>query len=403
MITSEEALELVLAESELCPPEMVNLKQAIGRVLASEINTPFNLPRFANSAVDGYALSSAPGIGQIGVVRTIGAGDLAGEPIKSDECVKIFTGAPTPPGAYAVAMQEDCDIQGNAIRVKGALKLRQNIREEGEEFRAGESVLSAGMPINSAGIAIIASLGLQEVSVYSKPKIGIVVTGAELIPPGQDLAEAKIYESNSFGLIATLSEIQFSPTVVTLVDDDPERTSCALREAIDECDVLIVTGGVSVGDRDVVRSALISLGVEGIFWRVAIKPGKPIFFGKRTSKGLSKQVVFGLPGNPMAVLVLFRLFVQPYLQRSIGFNKPVLPWRATLLQDIPHKVGRRELVPGVLTVGEKEFSVQPILGQGSHMLGGLARANGLIDVPSESEGIVAGQSVLVLPFGRGMA
>lgn len=393
MISYDETLQLTFASAKRTSPETLSLREALGRVLAEDLVTPFPLPRFDNSAVDGYALTEPMGDSVWKAVRTIGAGESPGEPLQPGECARIFTGAPTPPGTYAVVMQEDTALKDGTIQVCEEPKPRQNIRRAGEEFSLGAVVLPAGLPLNAAGVAAAATLGRTNVSVYRAPRVGIMVTGAELVSPGKELAEGQIYESNSYALSAALLSLGLNPEFVEVIGDDLDLTLATLRTALQRCEVLITTGGVSVGDRDVVRGALENLGVQEVYWKVGIKPGKPVYLGTHGDKA-----IFGLPGNPLSVLATFTLLVQPFLKASMGFSNPV-PRRlkAKLATAIRHKPGRREFIPANLD----GMKVSPILGQGSHMLGGMARADALIDVPADALEISAEEEVWVIPFGQG--
>ncbi|MBX3097241.1 MAG: molybdopterin molybdotransferase MoeA [Fimbriimonadaceae bacterium] len=393
MISYDEALQLTLASATRTSLETLSLREALGLVLAEDLVTPFPLPRFDNSAVDGYALSELMGGSLWKAIRTIGAGECPGEPLQPGECARIFTGAPTPPGTYAVVMQEDTALKDGAIQVSEEPQPGQNIRRAGEEFSLGAIVLPAGLPLNAAGVAAAATLGRTNVSVYRAPRVGIVVTGAELVCPGKELYEGQIYESNSYALSAALLSLGLTQEFVEVIGDDLDLTLTTLRNALQRCEVLITTGGVSVGDRDVVRGALEKLGVREVYWKVAIKPGKPVYLGTQGEKA-----VLGLPGNPLSVLATFTLLAQPFLKAAMGCPNPV-PRRlkAKLASPIRHKPGRREFIPANLN----GVTVSPILGQGSHMLGGMARADALIDVPADALEIPAEEEVWVIPFGQG--
>lgn len=393
MISYDEALQLTLASVTRTSPETLPLREALGRVLGEDLVTHFPLPRFDNSAVDGYALAEPTGGSVWKVVRTIGAGESPGEPLHPGECARIFTGAPTPPGTYAVVMQEDTALKDGAIQVCDEPRPGLNLRRAGEEFSMGAVVLPAGLPLNAAGVAAAATLGRTNVSVYRAPRVGIVVTGAELVSPGKGLDEGQIYESNSYALSAALLSHGLNPEFVEVIGDDPDLTLTTLRNALSRCEVLITTGGVSVGDRDVVRGALEKLGVREVYWKVAIKPGKPVYLGT-----LGEKAVFGLPGNPLSVLATFTLLAQPFLKASMGYQSPApVRLKAKLATTIRHKPGRRGYIPANLNGA----TVSPILGQGSHMLGGMARADALIDVPAVALEIPAEEEVWVIPFGQG--
>lgn len=396
MISYQEALGLTLDASVLTEAEKCPLSEALGRVLAQSLIAPFRLPRFDNSAVDGYALSGPTSGTFLEVVRTIGAGESAGQALQLEECARIFTGAPVPPEAYAVVMQEDVVFEEGKVRVIEEVKQGQNIRLAGEEFAQGAVVLNAGVIMNPAGIAAAAAIGCSQVSVHRPPTIGIVVTGAELVAPTTELGEAQIYESNSFALSAALQSLGLAPAFIEVIDDDPQLTLLTLRDALSRCDLLITSGGVSVGDRDVVKDALENLGVQKVYWGVAIKPGKPVYFGMQGQKA-----VFGLPGNPLSVLTTFTLLAKPFIKACMGFQNPTPPRiQARLQSEIIHKPGRQEFVPANLDCLSDGLVVTPILGQGSHMLGGMARANCMIEIPTEAPKLSRCDIVWILPFGQ---
>lgn len=392
MISYDQALDLALESALQTKVEVVRLNDAFGRVLAEDLVSPFPLPHFDNSAVDGYALGAANGDGVWRITRTIGAGDSPGQALQGNECARIFTGAATPERAFAVVMQEDIEVNGDTIRVCSPLVPGQNIRCAGEEVMSGDVILSAGSIVNAAGVGVAATLGLTHVPVVGAPRVGIVVTGAELTAPGNKLSDYCIFESNSVVLRSALMAIGLSPEFVEVIGDDPNITQSVLSDAIDRCDVLITTGGVSVGDRDVVKSALARLQVEDVFWKVAIKPGKPVYMGRRGS-----HTIFGLPGNPLSVLATFNLLVKPSVLAMMGYPDPV-PMRiiAELASTLSHKPGRREFVPGRLTEGNGSLTISPITGQGSHMLSGMARANAFIDIPVASQELRQGEMVSVV-------
>lgn len=395
MITYEEALREVLAVAASLGDEALPLAEAHGRVLARDIPAPFPLPRFTNSAVDGFAVTEADlrSVGSpLKIERTVAAGDPPGEELKPGTTVRIFTGAPTPPGTAAVAMQEDVLVDGSFVTLQETLRHGAHVRVQGEEFSVGAVALPRGLRLNSAGVSLAAMLGLGQVWVHRPPKIGVLTTGAELVDVGEPAEPHQIYESNSYAMQAELGRLGLAATVVRRISDDLQETVAAVEDSLFMCDVLVTTGGVSVGGHDVLKAAFEHLGVETVFWKVAIKPGKPAFFGKQ-----GQRVVFGLPGNPMSALVTFRLFARPYLLATLGVENPVPAcYESKLTARISHKAGRREFIPAV---GDGK-SVRAISGQGSHMMGGLAVANALIDMPADVEELEAGNLVRVLPFAE---
>lgn len=394
MISYEEALSLTLTNAVRPEPLTVPLSEAFGRVLAQDLVSPFPQPRFDNSAVDGYALAKDTPSSTWSVVRTVAAGDPPGTALQPGECARIFTGAPTPTNTFAVVMQEDAVAHSGNIDVAIDLKEGQHIRRAGEEVQTGEIALTKGTPLFAAGLGSVANLGLSEVLVVPAPRVGIVVTGAELVSIGEELDQAQIYESNSVVLSGALRPLGLTPEFIRAVGDDPNTSAQVLKEALNQCDLLITTGGVSVGERDVVRQTLHSLGVHDIFWKAAIKPGKPIYMGR-----MDRKVVFGLPGNPLSVLATFHLLVQPWIQASMGFgNSSPKRHKARLATPLTHKPGRNEFVPGRTSLIGGDLWVSPIPGQGSHMLSGVATANAFIDVPTELDYLDKGQVVWVLPL-----
>lgn len=369
--------------------ETVGVAKAHRRFLAREVRAPLPLPRFDNSSVDGYAFPNVGPERRFRIVNVSAAGDANFSHVLPGQCWRVFTGAPVPPGTYAVAMQEDVRIDGDWAE-PGDLREGQLIRRAGEEFKAGDVILSSGSLLTPAATAIAASV-VSEVVVSRLPQVALLITGSETARHGDELEAGQIFESNSFAISAALSKLGIRPSSVHFVGDDRAETIAAVRGAIENCDVLIVTGGVSVGERDFVKSAFEECGVAQVFWRIALKPGKPVYFGR-----LPEKAVFGLPGNPMSALVTYTLLVEPFLKACMGAFEPE-PRRisTTLLEEFRHTPGRREFVPGVF----EENGVRPMQGQGSHMLGGLARANALVDIPSDCELVPAGSAVQAVPFG----
>ncbi len=393
MISYDQALAFVLEKAKPIGVEKSDLNNAFSRVLAQDLVSPFPLPRFDNSAVDGYALGQ-PGSAEVWrVVRTISAGDPSGPPLGVEECARIFTGASVPSETLTVVMQEDVEILGNSS-IQAKLHRGKNIRRAGEEVEKGSVALHAGTPLNAAGIGAAATLGLESVPVYRAPSVGILVTGAELTAPGSKLTEGQIYESNQAVLAALLRSSGITPKLAQVIDDSPEQTENSIRAALENCDLVITTGGISVGDRDIVKSTLQNIGVEEVFWKVAIKPGKPVYMGC-----LGSKTVFGLPGNPLSVFAVYVLLVKPYLRSVMGFANPGPDRiRAALSKSVSHKLGRREFIPAVIESRGSEMAVTPIVGQGSHMLTGMARANAFVDIPADVEEICENEQVsVVLP------
>lgn len=395
-----DALATVLAEARSLGHETVPLDAARGRVLAQDIVAPFDLPRFDNTSVDGYAVhvtdvdrANREGSAELLLDMVIPAGEaLRGRELKPGCAARVLTGSPLPVGTSAVVMQEDVEIRGDQLRVAAGISTGQCIRRQGEEFRTGEVVVRRGQRLTPPVCSLAATMGLTQVAVERAPRVGLLVTGSELVAPGQPLREGQIYESNGPGLAAALRLAGIASLEIRTVSDALELTLAALATLLDTNDVVITSGGVSVGTFDAVKDALRQLKVEQRIWRVAIKPGKPFFFGVREQAG-HRTVVFGLPGNPLSALVTFSVFTFPYLRAVQGDDTGSVPITARLATPIKKPAGRLEFVPVMLTTDELGWRAQPLDKRASHMLGGFARAQALAIFPAELERMEAGQTV----------
>ncbi|MBI3886745.1 MAG: molybdopterin molybdotransferase MoeA [Opitutae bacterium] len=313
-----DALAAVLAEAGRLGPETIAGADAPGRILAQDLVAPFDLPRFDNTAVDGYAIHAADveranrdGGADLSLGMIVPAGEaLRGRELTPGLAARVLTGSPLPAGTAAVVMQEDVEPRGEILRLSPGISPGQCIRRQGEEFRRGDLVARRTQPLTPPLCALAATLGLAQISVARAPRVGLLVTGSELIAPGQPLGDAQIYESNGAGLAAALRLAGLASLDVRSVPDTLAPTVAALAALLDAHDVVITSGGVSVGAYDAVKEALQQLGVERRLWRVAIKPGKPFFFGVRERAG-HQTAVFGLPGNPLSALVTFSVFAFP--------------------------------------------------------------------------------------------
>lgn len=404
MITIEEALNIVQEYTFPVGKVTVKPQEALGSVLAEGVVSLYDLPYFDNSAVDGFAVkladverASKDSPVELALIETIAAGQVGTVAPDAGQAVKILTGAPVPDGTEAVIMQEFTEpAMDSRIRLFRAAAPGENIRRRGEEMHRGDRVLGAGVVINPATVGLLAALGCDAIMVFRKPKVGILVTGSELVPPGQPLQPGQIYESNSHSLKAALTALGIKDVLCRTVGDNPEEITGMLKSLLDETDMVITTGGVSVGEFDWVKPVMTDIGIQAHFWGVAIKPGKPVFFGTYCAGELEpEKPVFGLPGNPVAVLLTFYLLVKPALLKMMGLHDiPLLKFKARLMQDIRKKPGRTEYVRGLLIPdADGMWTAQPVLGQGSHMLSGLAKANGLIIFPLEADYLEAGTIV----------
>jgi molybdopterin molybdotransferase len=397
MLSLEEACERILAAIQPLPGEEVPLIEGARRILAADITAPGHLPRFDNSAVDGYAVRSndlelarEEKPVSLEVVAEIPAGGQFSGTIGGAMCARIFTGSPLPPGADAVVMQEDARRTDNTVWFGEAAKPWQNIRLCGEDVKAGSRVVEAGGRLTVGAIALLGALGISRVRVYRRPVVALLATGSELQEAGEPLLPGHIYESNRAALAALVQEAGGEPRLFPVVRDQLEATQAALRAAFEQCDLVITSGGVSVGELDFVKEAFQALGGKMEFWRVAIRPGKPFVFGRLGTKQL-----FGLPGNPVSALVTALLLACPAILRSQGARQvEPLSHGAIAAEEFRNPTDRRHFMRvHVDAAGYAHLSGL----QASHGLGALAASNGLVDVPPGS--IVArGQQVRVIRF-----
>ncbi len=412
LLTYDEALKLILQEcgKEKPKTELVPLDQAAFRVLAEPLKAPFDLPRFNNSAVDGYGVivddlqdcDKTPRT--LKLIDTVSAGDTnCLSELKSGQCIKIMTGAVVPDAVEAVVMREFCqEEEAGVVTVNCRARIGENIRMTGEEMEKGQTVLDAGVKLTPPALGLAATVGKAQINCYKQPRIAIVSTGDELKEPGQELSDSQIYNSNSYAIRACLTGMHFhkqsGATGDSLVsclhtNDDRESVDATLQKALETSDVIITLGGVSMGDRDYVKVSLEEKGIRTVFWKVAIKPGKPVYFAVAPGG----KFIFGLPGNPVSALVTFELFVKPALKILQG-EKSAAPHvvSARLQAALKKKAGRLDFVRANLAANDSSPSEQdqtwkppylatPTRGQDSHMLTGLVKADALIHFAQELE------------------
>lgn len=389
MISAKEAIEKISLEINCLGETRSSVEDALDHVLAHDISSPINMPPFPQSAMDGYALHDS-GKG-FKVVAEIQAGDSAKDvKLEKGQAARIFTGAMVPEGAYAVAKQEDTERSDNDIVLTHPVKEMQNIRPMGEQIQKNEVALKKGTVVSAGSAGFLYTLGIDTIDIVRKPKVVIIATGNELVPPGQDLTPGKIYESNTYTIKTALKKIGVNAVIKT-VKDDYESTKAIIKESIEESDLLITTGGISVGDYDYVGKAMADLGVETIFYKVKQKPGKPIFFGKKNN-----TAIFGLPGNPAAALSCFYLYVTPAIRKMSGFEDLFLEKR-TLKLTSPYK--KTKNLSHFLKARYFENDVTILNAQSSAMLSSFAEANCLVHMTEEQETWEAGDEVnaYVLP------
>jgi molybdopterin molybdotransferase len=389
LLSIDEALALVLEHVRPLPDEQVGVGDASGRVLAADAVARVDLPPFRSSAMDGYAVRAADTPGRLRVTGQSAAGHPAAVPPAAGEATAISTGAVVPDAADAVVPVERTRRDGDSVQVE-QVEPGENVRPRGGDIAAGDTVVAAGATCGPAQLGALAAVGLETVRCARRPRVAVLATGSELRRPGDALGPGEIYESNTVMLAAQLRRAGATADVQGVVADDADATRAALERGLD-ADVLITSGGVSVGEHDLVRGLLAELGVVEVFWRVAVKPGKPVAFSTRGS-----TLVFGLPGNPVSSFVGFELFVRPALAALQGSSTPqpaFLPGR--LAVSLQRNAARDELVRARI---ESDGVVQPLRGQDSHMIARAAHANALVLVPRGDGELAAGAAVSWLPL-----
>lgn len=398
----EEAIsELVAAVDVPNETELVELSQANRRVLAQPICSTIDVPAFNNSAMDGYAihdsnLSTNNGSpkNEFTVIGSALAGQTFDRSLQDGEAIRIMTGAPVPKGANAVVMQENTQVNDDRLTLMQPAHYHDNIRFAGEDIQVGQAVFHQGHQVRSIDIGVLASLGVAEVLVYKPLTVAIFSTGDELTLPGQNLAPGQIYDSNRITIANMLNRLGAEVIDLGVIKDDKNRISAAFQQANEQADLIISSGGVSVGDADYTKEVLAELGEIG-FWKVAIKPGKPFAYGKLTNSHF-----MGLPGNPVSAAVTFHILALPAIVKMMG-GKYQNPQRflAQTTQRIKKRPGRMDFQRGIAHVDESgHWQVTPFTGQGSGIMTSLSNANCYLVLPQESGPIDAGQNVLIQLF-----
>jgi molybdopterin molybdotransferase len=394
LLTIEEARARVLAHARPLPAERVPLADAAGRVLALEARALVDLPPFASSAMDGFAVRAADLPGRLPVVDRVAAGRPASRPLAAGEAMEISTGGVVPDGADAVIPVEYVVVHDNTMEAASAVAAGENVRPRGGDVHAGEAVVGAGTRLGPAQLGALAAAGVAAVEVARRPRAAVLTTGTELKAPGESLGPGEIYESNGTTLQAQLASAGAVVERLGPVVDTEEAHREAIARGL-EADVFITTGGVSVGPHDLVRKIGAELGVEEVFWRIALRPGKPVAFGVR-----GDSLVFGLPGNPVSSLVGFELFVRPALLALQGASDPgprLLPGR--LAAEVRQNDKRVQLVRARTRVDGDDLLLEPLSGQDSHMIVRSAAADALVLVPIGGGSLAAGAPVRYLPLG----
>ena len=397
MLAVEEAIDRILRVIPVLGVETVSLPEALGRVLAESVLATRDLPPWDNSSMDGYALRAAD-VGaarpddpvRLRVVGEVPAGTVAPRPLAAGEVYRVLTGAPIPAGADAVAPQEDVERDGDWLRVSRPVAPAAYVRPRGEDVRGGDRLLEPGLTLGPAALGVLAAVGRPTVRVYQRPRVALLSTGDELVDLNGELGPGQIPNSNTYSLAAQVQAAGGVPVNLGIARDRLEEIEERLRGGL-TADILVSSAGVSVGDRDFVREALSRLGAHLDFWKVSMRPGKPITFGT-----IGSRPVFGLPGNPVSCMVTFELFVRPALRRMAGhllLHRPHVRARAVEALDNPGP--RRAYLRVRLTGALDRLEARPTGGQGSAILRSMLLADGLAVVPPDTR-VEPGEAVDVL-------
>ena len=404
MISFDEALNNILSHIHALGYEKVSLLDALGRVIAEDIYTKRDIPPLDNSAMDGYALkfediqkASPKDPVRLEVIEDLPAGFISKKKIERGNAIRIMTGAPIPKGADAVIPVEETKKEDGAVLIFKAAAPGENIRKSGEDVKKGDRVISQGDTLRPAEVGMLASVGRSFISVYQKPMVAILCTGDELVDVDGELGEVKIISSNSYTLAAQVKDCGAIPLQLGIAKDRKEEIEEKLRLGI-RADVLISSAGVSVGDYDFVKEVMKNLGMEMVFWKVAMRPGAPLAFGT-----IGEKPAFGLPGNPVSSMISFEQFVRPSLLKMMGYRQLFRPvMEAILKEEIKKMVGKRYFIRGSVSFEKGEYFVTTTGEQGSGILRSMVKANGLIVIPEDQKMVRAGEKVKVQLLDRNL-
>jgi molybdopterin molybdotransferase len=397
MISVAEAVKTILAHINILGTERIDIRSALGRVLAEDITSPITIPPRDNSAMDGYAVRFEDIRGatrqnpvRLKILGDIPAGYTAPQPIAAGETYRIMTGAPLPEGADTVVMQEDTEAQAGIVQIYKDDGRGNHIRRAGEDISAGDTVVSAATVLKPADIGVLSSIRKAFVTVYQKPRVAILSTGDELVDVDEELAGGKIVSSNSYSLYALVQDSGALPLSLGIARDTRDALRAKFREGLN-ADMIISSGGVSVGDYDFVKDVLQDIGAEMKFWKVAMRPGNPLAFGI-----ISGKPAFGLPGNPVSVMVSFEQFVRPAIRKMSGHTRlfrQVID--ATAQEAVAIKKDRKYFIRCRVSERDGQYVATTTGEQGSGILMSMAKANGLMIISEEKEGVSAGERVKV--------
>jgi molybdopterin molybdotransferase len=388
---------MVLSRVSFLGTEAVPLGDAAGRVLAGEVRSPWDLPPWDNSAMDGYAVRAddCRGSATLRISGYMAAGGPGAPKVTPGCAVKIMTGSPVPEGCDAVVPFEEAKERDGTVHVPAPVKPGAHIRFQAEDVPSGTVVVPGGTVLRPPEISMLASFGLGEVPVYRRPRVAVLSTGDELVEPGEPLGFGKIVNSNSHAIAAAVVEAGGVPTLLGIARDDRESLLAKLSAGL-SADVLVTSAGVSAGDRDFVRDVLAELGVTPVFWKVLVKPGGPTAFGVRGG-----TAVFALPGNPVSSLITFEVFVRPAIRKMTGNACPVKPTvKATLAEGLKKKSGKTQFFRVTIGPGEEGFVARTSGDQNTGILRSLVMADGIAVLPAERTAFAAGEKVDVLLLYR---
>ena len=389
MIPVQAAREIIAQHCKPLLPVLTTLTKAAGKILAQDVIAAYDIPAYPQSSVDGFAFNHEGYIKnrRLTVKGEMAAGDSKEFFLQPNEAVRIFTGAPVPAGADTVVMQEKAIVENNILTTREEpVACGVNVRPAGSEIKAGAQALETGSMLTPGAIGFLAGIGTEELLVYPSPLVSVIVTGNELQPAGQPLQYGRVYESNSFTLEAALSLLSIGHIQISHAKDDLAEITAVLNTALEHADIVLLTGGVSVGDYDFTPRAAENCGVEKLFHKVKQKPGKPLYFGKKNNR-----IIFGLPGNPSSVLTCFYQYVVPAIQMLMN-NKNGLQQRLAVLQtSIKKPAGLTHFLKGFFD-GEK---VLPLPAQESYRMRSFAKANCLAEIDEEVTHVEEGEQVII--------
>ena len=399
MLGVDEARERVRAVALLHPmgDENVALEACVGRISASAVRAPFDVPGYVNSAMDGFAVRgadlSADGETRLQLSGEVLAGGTQIPRVETGRCVRITTGAPVPPGADTVVMKENTRIDGETVVIAPGTVHGANVRPAGEDYASGDAALSRGDVLNPSRVAVLASFGLTHANVVSRPSAILFTTGDELIAPGRQRAYGQVYDSNRYSIGGLIEQNGARLLAHERLRDDPPSLVAALRRAGEEADIIVSSGGVSAGEADFLPDIVADIG-KVYFWKVRIKPGMPFLFGQ-----VGKALLFALPGNPVSGIATFLTLVRPAIAAMTGARDPWLSLSARLGAAVNKRHGRAEFLRARLACNtDGQLIATPLAKQGSGMLRGAADADALIVVPEETRALDAGDVVRLLPM-----